>query len=42
MTYSGSYEELFKKELAKYNAITADVQSNVARQEELLKLIKVC
>ncbi|GAQ78280.1 Endosomal targeting BRO1-like domain-containing protein [Klebsormidium nitens] len=40
MTYSGSYEELFKKELAKYDAITADVQSNVARQEELLKLIK--
>ncbi|KAJ7189305.1 hypothetical protein O6H91_Y533500 [Diphasiastrum complanatum] len=41
MTTSGSYEELFKKELAKYDPISAEVAHNVEAQERLLQQIKV-
>lgn len=41
MTTSGSYEELFKKELAKFDPICIEVAKNVDAQERLLQQIKV-
>ncbi|CAM6101276.1 unnamed protein product [Calypogeia fissa] len=40
MTTSGSYEELFKKELAKFDPICIEVAKNVDAQERLLHQIK--
>ncbi|BBN05739.1 programmed cell death 6-interacting protein [Marchantia polymorpha subsp. ruderalis] len=40
MTTSGSYEELFKKELAKFDPVCAGVTKNVEAQERLLHEIK--
>lgn len=36
-----SCEELFKRELAKYDPVVADVQSNIVAQQRLLEEIKV-
>ena len=41
MNTSGSYEELFKVELAKYDQICEEVNKNVELQEQLLDQIKV-
>ncbi|MCO5551976.1 hypothetical protein L7F22_005484 [Adiantum nelumboides] len=41
MTTSGSYEDLFKKELGKYDQICQEVSKNVEAQEKLLQQIKV-
>lgn len=41
MSTSGSYEELFKVELAKYDHIFEEVNKNVQLQEQLLEEIKV-
>lgn len=41
MSSSGSYEDLFKKELAKYDPICLEVSRNVEAQEKLLKQIMV-
>lgn len=41
MSTSGSYEELFKIELAKYDHIFEEVDKNVQLQEQLLEQIKV-
>lgn len=40
MTTSGSYEDLFKKELGKYDLISQEVGRNVDNQERLLQQIK--
>ncbi|KAJ7552040.1 hypothetical protein O6H91_06G039700 [Diphasiastrum complanatum] len=40
MTTSGSYEDLFKKELAKYDPVCAEVAHNVEAQERLIQQIK--
>ena len=41
MTTSGSYEDLFKKELGKYDQICQEIQKNVDAQGRLLQQIKV-
>ena len=41
MTTSGSYEDLFKKELEKYDQICQEVQKNVDAQDRILQQIKV-
>jgi hypothetical protein len=41
MTTSGSYEELFKRELSKFDPICVEVAKNVDAQERLLHQIKV-
>ncbi|CAK9203308.1 unnamed protein product [Sphagnum jensenii] len=40
MTTSGSYEDLFKKELAKYDQVSVEVSRNVEAQERVLQQIK--
>lgn len=41
MTTSGSYEDLFKRELGKYDQICQEVSKNVDAQEKLLQQIKM-
>lgn len=41
MTSTGSYEELFKKELSKYDHICEDIAQNIEAQEQLLLQIQV-
>lgn len=41
MTSTGSYEDLFKKELSKYNHICEDIAQNIEAQEQLLLQIQV-
>eukprot|EP00850_Spirogloea_muscicola_P022347 SM000289S10413 [mRNA] locus=s289:127673:133488:- [translate_table: standard] len=41
LTTSGSYEDLFKRELAKYDPVCAEVSQNVQAQQNLLQEIKV-
>ena len=41
MTTSGSYEELFKIELVKYDQIREEVNKNEQLQEQLLEQMKV-
>lgn len=41
MSTSGSYEDLFKKELAKYDPICQEVSKNVEAQDRLLQQIKM-
>eukprot|EP00249_Psilotum_nudum_P017974 c26581_g1_i1 orf=67-2718(+) len=41
MSTSGSYEELFKRELAKYDPICQEVSKNLEAQEKLIQQIKV-
>ncbi|KAI5055520.1 hypothetical protein GOP47_0029041 [Adiantum capillus-veneris] len=41
MTTSGSYEDLFKKELGKYDQVCQEVSKNVEAQEKLLLQIKM-
>ncbi|KAL3693041.1 hypothetical protein R1sor_006692 [Riccia sorocarpa] len=40
MTTSGSYEDLFKKELAKFDPVCAEVAKNIETQERLMQQIK--
>eukprot|EP00850_Spirogloea_muscicola_P014537 SM000105S13882 [mRNA] locus=s105:279655:285368:- [translate_table: standard] len=40
LTTSGSYEDLFKRELAKYDPVCAEVSQNVQAQQNLLQEIK--
>jgi hypothetical protein len=42
MTSTGSYEDLFKKEIAKYDHISEDIAQNIEAQEQLLLQIQVC
>jgi programmed cell death 6-interacting protein len=41
MTGVGSHDDLFKKELAKYDPICADIADNIVAQEQLLLQIQV-
>lgn len=41
MSVSGSYEDLFKKEIAKYDRICEEIDKNVEAQEQLLLQIQV-
>lgn len=41
MTTSGSYEELFKRELAKFDPVCLEVAKNVDLQQRLLHQLKV-
>ncbi|KAJ8447630.1 hypothetical protein Cgig2_031684 [Carnegiea gigantea] len=40
MTSTGSYEDLFKKEIAKYDNICKDISQNIEAQEQLLMQIQ--
>lgn len=40
MTSTGSYEDLFKKEIAKYDHISEDIAQNIEAQEQLLLQIQ--
>jgi len=42
MTSTGSYEDLFKKEIAKYDHICEEIAQNIEAQEQLLLQIQVC
>ncbi|XP_042502178.1 vacuolar-sorting protein BRO1-like isoform X2 [Macadamia integrifolia] len=41
MTSTGSYEDLFRKELAKYDHISEEITQNIEAQEQLLMQIQV-
>ena len=41
MTSAGSYEDLFRKEIAKYDPICEDIAQNIEGQEQLLLQIQV-
>lgn len=41
MTSTGSYDDLFKKELAKYDHICDEIAQNIEAQEQLLLQIQV-
>jgi programmed cell death 6-interacting protein len=41
MTSTGSYEDLFRKEIAKYDPIREDIAQNIEAQEQLLLQIQV-
>lgn len=41
MTSTGSYEDLFKKEIAKYDHICEEIAQNIEAQEQLLLQIQV-
>jgi len=41
MTSTGSYEDLFKKEIAKYDSICKEISQNIESQEQLLMQIQV-
>ncbi|KAF9600782.1 hypothetical protein IFM89_012521, partial [Coptis chinensis] len=40
MTFNGSYEDLFRKEIAKYNHICEEISENIEAQEHLLLQIQ--
>lgn len=42
MTYNGSHEDLFRKEIAKYDHICEEIAQNIKAQEQLLIQIEVC
>lgn len=42
MTYAGSHEDLFRKEIAKYDHICEEIAQNMETQEQLLMQIQVC
>jgi programmed cell death 6-interacting protein len=41
MTSTGSYEDLFRKELSKYDHISEEIAQNMEAQEQLLLQIQV-
>jgi programmed cell death 6-interacting protein len=41
MTSTGSYEDLFRKEISKYDHISEDIGHNIEAQEQLLLQIQV-
>lgn len=41
MTSTGSYEDLFRKEIAKYDHICEEIAKNLEEQEQLLLQIQV-
>lgn len=41
MTSTGSYEDLFRKEISKYDHICEDIAQNIEAQEQLLLQIQV-
>lgn len=41
MTSTGSYEDLFRKEIAKYDQICEDIGQNIEAQEQVLLQIQV-
>jgi programmed cell death 6-interacting protein len=41
MTSTGSYEDLFRKEIAKYDHISEEIAQNIEAQEQLLLQIQV-
>lgn len=41
MTSTGSYEDLFRKEVSKYDNICEDISQNIEAQEQLLLQIQV-
>ena len=41
MTSTGSYEDLFRKEISKYDLISEDIGHNIEAQEQLLLQIQV-
>lgn len=41
MTSTGSYEDLFRKEIAKYDQICEDIAQNIEAQEQVLLQIQV-
>lgn len=41
MTSPGSYDDLFKKEIAKYDNISEEIAQNIEAQEQLLLQIQV-
>lgn len=42
MTSTGSHEDLFRKELSKYDNICEEIAKNLEAQEQLLMNIQVC
>lgn len=42
MTSTGSYEDLFRREITKYDHICEDIAQNIDAQEQLLLQIQVC
>lgn len=42
MTITGSYEDLFRKEISKYDHICEEIAQNIEAQEQLLFQIQVC
>ncbi|KAK9115043.1 hypothetical protein Syun_021840 [Stephania yunnanensis] len=40
MTYNGSYDDLFRKEIAKYDSISEEISQNIEAQEQLLMQIQ--
>lgn len=42
MTSTGSQEDLFRKELSKYDNICQEIAQNLEMQEQLLMQIQVC
>lgn len=42
MTCNGSHEDLFRKEIAKYDHICEEIAQNIKAQEQLLIQIEVC
>ena len=41
MTSTGSYEDMFRKEMSKYDHICQDISQNIEVQEQLLMQIQV-
>jgi programmed cell death 6-interacting protein len=41
MTITGSYEDMFRKEISKYDHICEDISQNIEVQEQLLMQIQV-
>lgn len=42
MTSTGSYDDLFRKEISKYDQICQEISKNIEAQENLLVQIQVC
>ena len=42
MASTGSYEDLFTKEITKYDNICQEIAQNIEAQEQLLLQIQVC
>lgn len=41
MTFTGSHEDLFRKEISKYDKICEEISQNLEAQEQLLMHIQV-